>query len=192
MKYFIIFGPPGAGKGTQSSLLIEKYGLKHVSTGQLLREEIEKGSQVGKVAKELIDKGQFVDDEIVLEIVKDQICNCNPSVYGLIFDGFPRTIAQAEALDKLLYQCNKSSVTAVMSLEVEDRLIVERIAKRAEIEGRKDDASIDTIIRRIKTYHTKTEPLITYYKEKGKYHHIKGDLSVDEIFKNICSIIERL
>lgn len=192
MKYFIIFGPPGAGKGTQSTLLIEKFGLRHISTGELLREEIAKGSDVGKIAKELINKGQFVDDKIVLDIIKDQICNRDSTVRGFIFDGFPRTISQAEAFDKLLLECNKRSVNAVMSLEVEDKLLVERIQKRAEIEGRKDDSSIETILNRIKTYHAKTEPLIAYYKEKGKYHHIKGDLPVDDIFKNICSIIEGL
>jgi adenylate kinase len=115
MKYFIIFGPPGAGKGTQSTLLIEKYGLRHISTGELLRKEIAKGTEVGKIAKELINKGQFVDDKIVLDIIKDQICNRDSTVKGFIFDGFPRTISQAEALDKLLLECNKRSVNAVMS-----------------------------------------------------------------------------
>lgn len=192
MKYFIIFGPPGAGKGTQSSLLIERYSLRHVSTGQLLREEIAKGTEVGRVAKELIDQGKFVDDNIVLNIIDNQICNYDSSIKGFIFDGFPRTITQAEALDKMLLKFNKTGVTAVLSLEVDDNVIVERIRKRAEIEGRKDDSSIETIVNRIKTYHAKTEPLISYYKERGRYHRIQGDLPVDEIFNNICSIIESL
>jgi adenylate kinase len=192
MKYYIIFGPPGAGKGTQSSLLVEKYKLKHISTGHLLREEIEKMSEVGIIAKGLIEKGSFVDDSIVLEMIRKVICETDPSVMGFIFDGFPRTISQAKAFDQLLQLHKKRSVNAVLSLEVDDSLIVERINKRAEIEGRRDDSSIETILCRIQTYHKKTEPLIAYYKERGKYFPIKGDLPVEDIFKNICQIMESI
>lgn len=190
MKYFIIFGPPGAGKGTQSYLLTKKYNLKHISTGQLLRDEISKGTETGIMAKTIIDGGNFVADSVVLEMIRKEICNALPEIKGFIFDGFPRTISQAEAFDLLLKNCDEKDVAAVLSLEVADNLIVERIQKRARIEGRKDDSSIETILKRIRTYHNKTEPLIAYYKEKGKYFSVLGELSVEEIFANICNIID--
>lgn len=190
MKYFIIFGPPGAGKGTQSYLLTQKYNLKHISTGQLLRDEISKGTETGIMAKTIIDGGNFVADSVVLEMIRKEICNALPEIKGFIFDGFPRTISQAEAFDLLLKNCGEKDVAGVLSLEVADNLIVERIQKRARIEGRKDDSSIETILKRIRTYHNKTEPLIAYYKEKGKYFSVPGELSVEEIFANICNIID--
>ncbi len=190
MKYFIIFGPPGAGKGTQSYLLTQKYNLKHISTGQLLRDEISKGTETGIMAKTIIDGGNFVADSVVLEMIRKEICNALPEIKGFIFDGFPRTISQAEAFDLLLKNCDEKDVAGVLSLEVADNLIVERIQKRARIEGRKDDSSIETILKRIRTYHNKTEPLIAYYKEKGKYFSVPGELSVEEIFANICNIID--
>lgn len=192
MRYFIIFGPPGAGKGTQSYLLTEKFNFKHVSTGQLLREEITKGTKTGILAKSLIDQGNFVDDSVVMEMIRHQICSAQPEVKGFIFDGFPRTISQAQAFDSLLASCEKREVAGVLSLEVADSILVDRIQKRALIEGRKDDSSIETILKRIRTYHNKTEPLIAYYKNKGKYFSVRGELSVKEIFTNICNIIESI
>ncbi len=192
MKYLIIFGPPGAGKGTQSSLIIDKYSFKHISTGELLRREISAGSSVGIIAKELINKGQFVEDEVVLDIIRREIKNISPGVKGFIFDGFPRNISQARSLDTLLREFGKNSVDAILSLEVDDNLIVERIKKRALEEGRGDDSSIETILNRIRTYHAKTEPLINYYKNQNRYYKIEGDLPIDKIFGNICSIIEGL
>ncbi|MDD2583511.1 MAG: adenylate kinase [Bacteroidales bacterium] len=192
MKYLIIFGPPGAGKGTQSLLLTKKFNLKHISTGELLRKEIVKGTDIGIMAKALIDRGNFVDDSVVIEMISREISRVGPEVKGFIFDGFPRTISQAEAFDSLLEEHNKAEVTLVLSLEVSDTDLVERIRKRARVEGRKDDSSIETITKRIKTYHNKTEPLIAYYKRKGKYIPVKGELSVEEIFANICNIVEEI
>lgn len=192
MKYLIIFGPPGAGKGTQSLLLTKKFNLKHISTGELLRKEIVKGTDIGIMAKALIDRGNFVDDSVVIEMISREISRVGPEVKGFIFDGFPRTISQAEAFDSLLEEHNKAEVTLVLSLEVSDTDLVERIRKRARVEGRKDDSSTETITKRIKTYHNKTEPLIAYYKRKGKYIPVKGELSVEEIFANICNIVEEI
>lgn len=192
MKYLIIFGPPGAGKGTQSLLLTKTFKLKHISTGALLRDEIEKGTEIGIMAKALIDRGNFVDDSVILEMISREISNVGPEIRGFILDGFPRTISQAEAFDSLLAQQNKAEVTKVLSLEVSDADLIDRIQKRAQVEGRKDDSSIETITKRIKTYHNKTEPLIAYYKRKGKYIPVKGDLSVEEIFANICNIVEEI
>lgn len=192
MKYLIIFGPPGAGKGTQSLLLTKKFNLKHISTGELLRKEIVKGTDIGIMAKALIDRGNFVDDSVVIEMISREISRVGPEVKGFIFDGFPRTISQAEAFDSLLEEHNKAEVTLVLSLEVSDTDLVERIRKRARVEGRNDDSSIETITKRIKTYHNKTEPLIAYYKRKGKYIPVKGELSVEEIFANICNIVEEI
>lgn len=192
MKYYIILGPPGAGKGTQSYLLTQRYNLKHISTGQLLREEIAKGTPTGIMAKAIIDGGNFVDDSVVMEMIRKEVCESTYDIKGFIFDGFPRTISQAIAFDLLLSECDKKEMTGVLSLEVADSIIIERIQKRARIEGRIDDASIETITKRIKTYHNKTEPLIAYYKEKGKYFSVPGELSVEEIFANICNIIESI
>lgn len=192
MKYYIIFGPPGAGKGTQSQLLAQKYSLKHISTGQLLRDEIAKGSEIGLIAKKVIDNGEFVEDSIVLEMIRLQISDPAPGIKGFIFDGFPRTINQAKVFDTMLAQLNNGEVNGVLSLEVKDSLIVERIQKRARIEGREDDSSIKTILSRIKTYHNKTEPLISFYKRQGKYFAINGDQSVEEITENIGTLLEIL
>lgn len=192
MKYYIIFGPPGAGKGTQSHLLTEKYGLRHISTGELLRKEIEAGTETGIIAKDLIDRGKFVEDHLIIEMVQREICNVPKDIKGFIFDGFPRTISQAETFDKILRSCGNDGITAVISLMVEDSIIVERIRKRAQVEGRMDDASTETILNRIKTYHSKTEPLITYYRKQGKYYPVRGEQSVEEIFEAICNLMEKI
>lgn len=173
MKYYILFGPPGAGKGTHASVLAEKYNLKHISTGELLRAEIAAGTELGKKAKTLIDAGSLVPDEVVegmIETAFDTIKGFN----GFLLDGFPRNIAQAEDLDKILAKRGEA-VTAIISIMISDDVIRERIAMRAKIEGRADDASDATITNRIKTYHEQTEPLISYYKKAGKYYQFVGD-----------------
>ena len=187
MKYYILFGPPGAGKGTQAKLMVEKYNLHHVSTGDLLRGEIAKGTELGILAKSLIDKGNFVDDYIVEQMIENEI-EQNPHVNGFIFDGFPRTIAQAEVLDKMLEKRNQD-VTSVISIIIDDQLVFDRIQHRAKIEGRMDDTNVEIIQNRINTYHKKTEPLIEYYTNCGKYHEIDGNGKIEDIFAKISELI---
>lgn len=183
MKYYLLFGPPGAGKGTQAKLMVEKFNLHHVSTGDLLRKEIAKGSELGLKAKALIDNGHFVDDSIVVGMIESEIAT-NQGVNGFIFDGFPRTTAQAEILDQMLAK-NNQAVDKVISIIIDDKMVFERIQHRANIEGRKDDADPKTIQNRIDTYHAKTEPLIEYYKPQGKYNEICGEGTIEEIFGKI-------
>lgn len=187
MRYYILFGPPGAGKGTQAKLMVEKYNFHHVSTGDLLRQEIAKGTELGKIAKSLIDNGNFVDDSIVEQMIENEIVN-NPDVKGFIFDGFPRTVEQAEVLEKML-QKRSQEVTKVLSIIISDNLVFERIQHRANIEGRKDDANAEIIQNRINTYHKKTEPLIQFYKNLGKYNEICGEGTIEEIFEKISSML---
>ena len=172
MKYFILFGPPGAGKGTQATAIAERYNYRHISTGDLLRSEIAAGTELGLKAKSLIAAGSLVPDEVVEGMIEDKF-NTIKDVDGFLLDGFPRTIAQAEALDQMLAKRGES-VTAVVSLMIDDEVIKARIAHRAAIEGRADDAKEETINNRIKTYHNQTEPLIEYYKKAGKYNEING------------------
>ena len=172
MKYYILFGPPGAGKGTQASAMVEKYNLCHISTGALLRKEIAAGSELGLKAKSLIDAGKLVPDEVVEGMIAHEFDTVK-GVSGFLLDGFPRTIAQAEALDKMLAERGEE-VTSVVSIMIPDEMIKERIQHRAAIEGRADDASEETINTRIKTYHEKTEPLVDFYKKAGKYLEIDG------------------
>lgn len=173
MKYYIMFGPPGAGKGTHAAAVREKYNLCHLSTGELLRAEIAKGTELGLHAKSLIDKGSLVPDSVVEGMIENQF-NKVKGVNGFLLDGFPRTLGQAEDLDAILAKRGEE-VTAVISLMISDETVKQRIAHRAAIEGRADDASEETINNRIKTYHTQTEPLIEYYKAKGKYYEVQAE-----------------
>ena len=173
MKYYIMFGPPGAGKGTHAATVREKYNLCHLSTGELLRAEIAKGTELGLHAKSLIDKGSLVPDSVVEGMIEKQF-NEVKGVAGFLLDGFPRTLGQARDLDTILAKRGEE-VTAVISLMISDETVKQRIAHRAAIEGRADDASEETINNRIKTYHTQTEPLIEYYKAKGKYYEVQAE-----------------
>ena len=172
MKYYILFGPPGAGKGTQAGNMVETYKLKHISTGELLRAEIKAGTELGNKAKELIAAGCLVPDEVVEGMI-ESVFNTTTGVEGFLLDGFPRTLPQAKALDEMLAKRGEE-LTGVISLMINDEVIKARIAHRAAIEGRADDAKEETIQNRINTYHNQTEPLIDYYKAAGKYHEIDG------------------
>ena len=188
MNYYILFGPPGAGKGTQAKLIVEKRNYLHISTGDLLRAEIKNGTQLGREAAEIINRGDLVPDEIVQGMIRNKIVE-NQDAKGFLFDGFPRTIAQAQALDGMLAQFG-GKVDAVLSITLDDDLVFERIRHRAEIEGRKDDADPATIRNRIENYHSKTEPLVNYYKGKGNYCEIDGDRPIEEVFNSLIQFIK--
>ncbi|MGF1587594.1 MAG: adenylate kinase [Bacteroidales bacterium] len=187
MFNIVIFGPPGAGKGTQSKFIIDKYKLMHLSTGDILRAEISGNTALGTEAKKLIEKGELVPDEMVIKMVKNKIDN-NTDQKGFIFDGFPRTSEQAEALDGLLGE-KGTSVSVMISLEVEEDELVDRLLKRAEKEGRADD-NIDVIKNRIKVYNAVTSQVADYYSKKNRYRSVVGTGSMEEIFGRICSVID--
>ncbi len=189
MKYFILFGPPGAGKGTQATAMVEKYNLRHISTGALLRKEIAAGSELGLKAKALIDAGELVPDEIVEGMIESEFRTVK-DVAGFLLDGFPRNTTQAEHLDAILAKTD-DNVTSVVSIMIPDGTIKERIRHRAAIEGRADDASEETINNRIATYHDKTEPLVDYYKKSGKYNEVDGLGTIEEVRDKIFSLMDR-
>ena len=191
MKYYILFGPPGAGKGTHAGAIAQKYNLKHISTGELLRAEIAAGTELGKQAKTLIDAGSLVPDSVVEGMIETAF-DSYPDVDGFLLDGFPRNLSQAQDLDKLLEKRDES-VTAVVGLMIDDKTIRERIKGRALIEGRADDASDATITHRIETYHAQTEPLIGYYKAAGKYHdvHVDGG-TIEENRARVLALVDSI
>ncbi len=189
MKYYILFGPPGAGKGTQAGAMAQRYNLCHLSTGDLLRSEIAAGTELGKQAKEIIDAGNFVPDSVVEGMIQSRLANTK-GVDGFLLDGFPRTVSQARDLDQLLSDVG-GQVTACISLMIPDATIHERIAHRATIEGRADDARPEVVENRIRTYHSKTEPLIAYYKEAGKYEQIDGLGTIEEVRERIFSLMDK-
>ena len=188
MKYYILFGPPGAGKGTQATAMVERYNLHHISTGALLRKEIAAGTELGKLAKDLIENGNFVPDDVVVGMIENEFKSVN-GVDGFLLDGFPRTLPQAEALDAILAKTGEE-VTATVSIMIPDALIMERIKGRALKEGRADDASEDIINNRIATYHNQTEPLIEYYTKVEKYHEIDGVGTIEEVQERIFSVMD--
>ena len=189
MKYYILFGPPGAGKGTQATAMVERYNLHHISTGALLRKEIAAGTELGLQAKALIEKGCLVPDEVVEGMIESEFKTVT-GVNGFLLDGFPRTLPQADALDEILAKTGEA-VTATVSIMIPDALIMERIKGRALKEGRADDASEDIINNRIATYHNQTEPLIEYYTKAEKYHEIDGVGTIDEGRDRIFSVMDK-
>jgi len=187
MLNLVLFGPPGAGKGTQSQKLIEKYGLIHLSTGDLLRIEKDNGTPLGLEAKKLMDDGKLVPDEVVIGIISNKL-DANLNAKGFIFDGFPRTVAQAEALDTLL-ESKKTPITVMIALQVPDDELERRLLLRGKDSGRPDDANPEVIRKRIKEYNDKTAPVAGFYKTQNKYNSINGIGSVNEIFDAIGGII---
>lgn len=183
MLNIVLFGPPGAGKGTQSQNLIAKYGLVHLSTGDLLRTEIARGTELGVKAKEIMDRGILVSDDIVIGMIENKL-DANPSANGFIFDGFPRTKAQAEALDDLL-QKKGTAISCMLALEVGEAELTRRLLERGKESGRADDRDEATIKKRIEEYNNKTLPLKEYYSSEGKFHSINGIGSVQDIFNDI-------
>jgi adenylate kinase len=189
MLNIAVFGAPGSGKGTQSELIIKKYGLQHISTGEILRKEIERQTELGLVAEGYINQGQLVPDELVIDMFADLLDN-SPPCKGYVFDGFPRTLSQAKALDQILTERN-TSVAAVLNLSVEEEELIQRLLKRGEYAGRSDD-NLETIKNRLIVYQERTEPLKEYYKKKGKLFKIKGVGSIEDVFENIMEAIDRL
>ena len=189
MLNIVIFGAPGSGKGTQSERIVEKYGINHISTGDVLRAEIKNGTELGKTAKGYIDQGQLIPDELMIDILASVFDSFKDSK-GVIFDGFPRTIAQAEALKKMLAERGQD-VSVMLDLEVpEDELMV-RLIKPGKDSGRADDNE-ETIKKRLHVYHSQTSPLIDWYKNEKKYQHINGLGTMDGIFADICEAVDKL
>ncbi|GAA0891501.1 adenylate kinase [Fulvivirga kasyanovii] len=190
MLNIVLFGPPGAGKGTQSEKLISKYNLEHISTGDLFRKHLNEGTELGKSAQKYMDDGFLVPDEVVIGMVDDKI-QSSTGANGFIFDGFPRTINQAEALDKLL-NSKGNPISGMISLEVPFEELKKRLLERGKISGRVDDQNEEKIDNRIQVYLKETLPVSQYYKNQNKFNAIHGVGSIDDIFNNICEVIDSL
>lgn len=185
----VIFGAPGSGKGTQSEKMLKRYGLHHISTGELLRDHIARGTKLGKVADHYISQGNLIPDDLMLDVLAEELDNnSEANIQGVIFDGFPRTIPQAEALSKLLAE-RGTKVHAVVGLEVPEDELVDRMVKRGQTSGRADD-NIETIRKRLEVYHRQTAPLKEYYKNEGNYHAIDGSGDVEKIFGDISKRLD--
>lgn len=190
MLNIVLFGPPGAGKGTQSQNLIQKYALVHLSTGDILRGEISNGTPLGMEAKKLMDEGLLVPDEVVIGMISNKLDH-NQDANGFIFDGFPRTVAQAEALDQLLTSKN-DAISAMISLTVNEEELQKRLLIRGKDSGRPDDQNPDIIKKRIHEYTSKTAPVANFYQAQNKFFAVDGIGSIDEIFSHIVTVAEKL
>lgn len=190
MLNIVLFGPPGAGKGTQAANLIEKYQLVHLSTGDILRGELAAKSPLGLEAKKFMDKGELVPDEVVIGMIEVKL-DQNPAAKGFIFDGFPRTKAQAGALDKLLDK-KKTSITIMVALEVEKQELVKRLMGRGKVSGRADDQDMNVIENRITVYNRETAPVIDYYNAQKKFQSVDGMGTIEEIFGRLCDTIDKV
>ncbi|GHV66910.1 adenylate kinase [Bacteroidia bacterium] len=182
-----LFGPPGAGKGTQAKKIVEKYQLEHISTGDIIRQEIKNKTRFGQMAEEVINSGRLLSDEFVVELLENHLSQ-STNTHGFLFDGFPRTVKQAEILDDMLAKNGDQSLTAFINIDVPDDQLVVRLLKRAEIEGRKDDTK-EVIAQRLKEYNEKTLPVATHYQKKGVRIDIEGNKGVDEVFEDIVNKI---
>lgn len=190
MKNIVIFGAPGSGKGTQSDKMIEKYGLNHISTGDVLRAEIKNGTELGKTAKGFIDNGQLIPDDLMVSILASVYDSFGREHKGVIFDGFPRTIPQAEALKQMLEE-RGDKVAAMIELDVPEEELMKRLILRGQQSGRADDNE-ETIKKRLVVYHSQTQPLIEWYKKEGIHYHINGLGELDRIFADICEVIDSI
>jgi adenylate kinase len=188
MFNLILFGPPGSGKGTQSENVVKTYRLQHISTGDLLRDEVTRHTPLGVEAKKYMDQGLLVPDEVVIGMISSKIDEL-PDARGFIFDGFPRTKAQAEALDKLL-EFKNTSINLVLSLEVPEQQLIDRLVGRGATSGRSDD-NAEVITKRIKEYHTKTAAVASHYAEQGKLERVKGDNSIEDTFRLLAKQIDK-
>jgi adenylate kinase len=189
MFNLILFGPPGSGKGTQSDKLVAKYGLLHLSTGNLLREEIDNETPLGLEAKGFMDKGQLVPDEVVIGIVGSYF-DKHKDARGFLFDGFPRTVAQAQALDRLL-ELKKTSIACVVALEVSEEELIKRLLNRGKTSKRSDDSNEDVIRKRFAVYNQETAPVADHYKKAKKFCPVNGEGSIDEIFQSLAEAIDK-
>ncbi|PZR25733.1 MAG: adenylate kinase [Citrobacter freundii] len=189
MFNLILFGPPGSGKGTQSAKLVEKYGLIHLSTGDLLRKELKLKTPLGVEAQQFIDKGQLVPDEVVIGMISSALDE-NASARGFLFDGFPRTVAQAEALDKLL-ELKKSSIAQVLFLDVVEEELIQRLINRAKTSGRSDDADENIQRKRQEVYRNETLPVAAHYDKYKKVTHVDGMKDIDDVFSSLTSHIDK-
>ncbi len=188
MKNFVLFGKPGSGKGTQAEHLSEKYELYHISTGDLFRKNISQDTKLGLLAKSYMDKGVLVPDEVTIQMLENEI-NENPESKGFLFDGFPRTIAQAESLDKFLHSIDMQ-INATIALEVDEKELISRIIDRGKTSNRSDDQDIEKIQNRFNEYNKKTSTLIRYYKNQNKFFEVNGHGSVDEITNRLFDLID--
>jgi adenylate kinase len=189
MLNIVLFGPPGAGKGTQSEKIIARYELNHISTGDLFRKHLNEGTELGLLAKKYMNEGNLVPDSVVIGMVDEKI-KSTPGVKGFIFDGFPRTVPQAEALDALL-SSKGTPISGMVALDVPEDELFKRIKERGKTSGRADDQDDDKVMNRIKVYNDETLPVAAYYKKQGKYAEIYGIGEIDEIFNKSCIEIDR-
>ncbi|MBB3186657.1 adenylate kinase [Microbacter margulisiae] len=187
MNHLILFGAPGSGKGTQSALIAETYQLKHLSTGDMLRAEIAKHSSLGQLAETYISQGKLLPDELMIDMLKDTLQQLDNDSKGIILDGFPRTVAQAEALDRLVTELHQN-ILLMIEIAVETPELIERLVLRGKLAGRSDD-NPETIAHRLDVYHQQTEPVIDFYKQAGKYFHVNGNGTIEQIFARIRAIL---
>ncbi len=186
MMNLVLFGPPGAGKGTQSEKLVKKYGFVHISTGDLFRWHTKNDTTLGKKVKEIMNSGSLVPDEITIAMLKEEL-DKNPNAQGFLFDGFPRTVAQAEALDRFMKE-NGSAIHHVIALDVDENELRARIAKRRTVENRADDEE-EKLNKRITEYFTKTVHVLPYYKSQGRLEAVTGTGSIDDVFASVSNIL---